>query len=144
MVALLKTPWVGFLMKGMGLLGMVVIGIGVITYFRVRQAAEDFIAVQSQVTEWRKDKEQEGGQVLTLSWEFEGRTYQKTESSPLFTQLNFHQGDRVKIYVNPGDPNEMVLPDAEPFLQELAWRIVKAGITLLMISVGLWALRKFS
>jgi len=38
----------------------------------------------------------------------------------------------------------MVLPDAEPFLQELAWRIVKAGITLLMISVGLWTLRKFS
>lgn len=143
MLQLLKLPWVGFLMKGIGLLGMVVIGIAIITYFRVSQAQEDFIIARGKVTEWRADPEKEGEQVLTLSWEFEGRTYQKTESSPLFKQLNYHQGDLVEIYVNPGDPNEMVLRDAEPFLQAMAWKIGKAGITLVMIAVGLWALRKF-
>ncbi|MCB0488455.1 MAG: hypothetical protein R2820_05640 [Cyclobacteriaceae bacterium] len=144
MLQFLKSLWVGFLMKGMALLGLVVIGIGAITYFRVGQATEDFILLQGKVAEWRYDPQQEGAQVLTLSWEYEGRTHLKTESSPLFKQLNYHQGDIVKIYVNPGDPNEMVLPDAEPFLQALAWKIGKVGITMLMIAVGLWALRKFS
>ncbi|MGE0589214.1 MAG: DUF3592 domain-containing protein [Cyclobacteriaceae bacterium] len=144
MLQFLKAPWVGFLMKGLAMLALVVIGVGVITYFRVSQAVEDFIPVSGKVIEWRLDPEQEDSQVLTLSWEYEGRPYQKTETSPLFKQLNYHQGDIVRMYVNPGDPNEMVLHDAEPFLQDLAWKIGKAGFTLFMIAVGVWALRKFS
>ncbi len=143
MTALLNQKWFNQLMAVVAFIGIVIIGFALVIFFRVPNANENYYPGKGLITEYKTDPIDTASVIVTISWEFAHQRYQATESSPIFRQFNYAKGDTIAILVNPDDPNDTVLPASASHMTELAWRIAKVGITLVMITIGAWSWKKY-
>lgn len=138
----IKKDWLYWLGALLAILGIIIIGIGAIAYLRVFDAEENFYKIKGTIISLRPDPAETNSQMVTLQWAIGGNSYQVTESSSFFSTLNYQQGDQIDILVNPENFNDMLVVAAESVMKDFGLSVLKVGITLLMISIGIWTVKK--
>lgn len=138
----IKKDWLYWLGALLAILGIIIIAIGAVTYLRVLDAKENFAKITGVITVLHQDPADTTSQIVTIQWEIGGGNYQSTESTTFFRTLDYEQGDQIEILVNTENFNDMLLVAGESQMKDFGWRTLKVGITVLMISIGIWTLKK--